>query len=96
VTHDLTLADFSDLLQWPFPVNFGGRKLTFLLVQATAGTGGLPGGRQPFSLLFRGPSSPRLIQAMYEFQHPRHGPLTIFIVPLSADADGTMYEAVLS
>ena len=92
----LTLADFSEWLQSPFPVTAGEQKVMLMLIQATKGAGGIPGGREPFSLLFRGPSSPRLAQAMHDFEHPRHGTLAIFIVPVGADADGILYEAIFS
>lgn len=54
-------------------------------------------GRQPFALLFKGPPSPVLPQNTYRVTH-RGGaePLDIFLVPVSADASGTCYEAVFS
>ena len=50
--------------------------------------GGDPGGRKPFSLTFRGPAQPLLAQAMYDVEHPVHGVIAIFIVPIAADAGG--------
>jgi len=92
----VSLSDFSEHLQHPFPVTVGGTTLNLVLTEAKPTIGGLPRGREPFSLTFRGPAQPLLPQAMYDFQHPRHGVLAIFIVPIDADAQGTTYEAVFS
>ena len=94
--HELTLNDFSELLHQPFPVTAGAQKLDLVLIEVIEGTGGLPGGRQPFSLLFRGPIYPRLPQATYQFEHPQHGALAVFIVPIGANTDGTTYEAIFA
>lgn len=52
-------------------------------------------GRQPFSLLFKGPASPLLPQRIYQLAHESEPePLEIFLVPVSADASGVCYEAV--
>jgi len=55
-----------------------------------------PGGRDPFSLLFRGPADPLLPQAIYRLEHAGLGALEIFIVPVGQDAAGTRYEAIFS
>ena len=54
-------------------------------------------GRQPFSLLFKGPSTPQLPQRTYRLQPPAGAePLDIFLVPVSADTTGVCYEAVFA
>lgn len=54
-------------------------------------------GRQPFSLLFKGPAVPVLPQSIYKIRHDGDGePLDIFLVPVSADASGACYEAVFN
>jgi hypothetical protein len=55
-----------------------------------------PGGRDPFSLTFRGPSEPVLPQLIYPLEHARLGTLEIFIVPIGRDDAGTRYEAIFS
>jgi hypothetical protein len=92
----LTLEDFTDLVDHSFPVTAGDHSLGMTLVEAKTVPGGVPGGRQPFSLLFRGPQAPALPQAMYAFEHPRHGVQVIFIVPVGSDAGGRSYEAIFS
>jgi hypothetical protein len=53
--------------------------------------------RQPFSLFFRGPSTPRLPQGSYSLEqaHFSEG-LTIFIVPVGRNDEGVEYEAVFT
>jgi hypothetical protein len=55
-----------------------------------------PGGRQPFSLTFRGPHHPELPQAIYRLEHAELGPLEIFVVPIGKDAGSMLYEAVFT
>lgn len=92
----LSLNDFSDHIQHMFPVSVGDTRIILTLTELTELKGGLPGGRKPFSLIFRGPGQPLLPQAMYDFEHPLHGVIPIFIVPLEANADGVTYQAVFS
>jgi hypothetical protein len=51
---------------------------------------------EAFSLVFRGPSSTFLQQAMYRFQHAEIGDLDLFIVPIGRDEHGLYYEAVFN
>ena len=44
--------------------------------------------REPFSILFRGPASPRLSQGTYAFEHEAIGVFEIFIVPVAPDEHG--------
>jgi hypothetical protein len=67
-----------------------------LVLHAVVALGPWPGGRQPFSLTFRGPDEPRLAQATYRLEHPELGALEIFIVPVGHDGDGLSYEAIFT
>jgi hypothetical protein len=51
-----------------------------------------PGGRAPFSIVFRGGPDPPLQQRIYRVEHARLGALEIFLVPIAADR----YEAVFT
>jgi hypothetical protein len=51
-----------------------------------------PGGRAPFSLVFRGGPSPPLPQRIYRVEHEQLGTMEIFLVPIAADR----YEAVFT
>ena len=83
----LTVADFQPLLNQRF------RMATFdvELVEVTE-IAREPGGRAPFSLVFEGGPKPPLPQGIYAVEHPRLGPLEIFLVPIGPDR----YEAVFT
>jgi hypothetical protein len=51
-----------------------------------------PGGRAPFSLVFKGGPSPPMSQRIYRVEHEQLGAIEIFLVPISADS----YEAVFT
>jgi hypothetical protein len=52
--------------------------------------------RQPFSLVFLGPPTFVLPQAIYRFEHDSIGTFEIFIVPIGRTDQGVSYEAVFS
>lgn len=52
--------------------------------------------REQFSLHFRGPATPALVQQTYHLEHAQLGALDIFLVPIRRDATGMMYEAVFT
>lgn len=51
-------------------------------------------GVQAFSLLFHGPLTPILPQAIYPLENAAMGRLEIFIVPLGPDKEGMRYQAI--
>lgn len=51
---------------------------------------------QNFSLLFRGPVHPLLLQGIQTIVHPVFGISDIFLVPIASDANGIVYEAVFN
>ena len=51
-----------------------------------------PGGRAPFSLVFKGGPNPPLQQRIFRVEHDALGALEIFLVPIGADR----YEAVFT
>ena len=51
-----------------------------------------PGGRAPFSLIFRGGPSPPFPQQIYRVEHEVLGAIEIFLVPIATDS----YEAVFT
>jgi hypothetical protein len=67
-----------------------------LVLASAEALGEWPGGRQPFSLTFRGPREPPLAQAIYALEHPDLGTLEIFIVPMGRDAESTSYQAIFT
>jgi hypothetical protein len=91
----LTLATFEPLVGDAFAVVVEPATIELVLESATT-LGARPGGRDPFTLEFRGPSEPLLAQATYALEHADLGVLEIFIVPLGRDAGGTSYEAIFT
>jgi hypothetical protein len=53
-------------------------------------------GRAPFALEFDGPPDVPLPQCIYPLTHPVMGTLKIFLVPVGANADKRMYEAIFA
>lgn len=95
----LTVSDFEPRLGQHFSIGTGGdgADLDAELVEVTpVGEAARPGGRRPFSLVFRGPPGGALPQRIYRVDHPELGPLDIFLVPIGADGDGVRYEAVFT
>jgi hypothetical protein len=92
---ELTLATFEPLVGEPFTLDAGSERLALVLDTATA-LAARPGGRDPFSLVFRGPPEPLLAQAIHPLDHAALGRLEIFIVPIGRDATGVSYEAIFS
>jgi hypothetical protein len=52
--------------------------------------------RVPFSLHFRGPTTPWAQQHIYRLENEKLGALEMFLVPVGPDAKGMIYEAVFS
>jgi len=92
---ELTLATFEPHVGDAFTIAATPVPIELVLESATA-IGEWPGGRQPFSLTFRGPCDPLLAQGIRRVEHERLGALEIFIVALGRDSESTTYEAVFT
>ena len=58
---------------------------------------GRPGAaRDPFALLFRGPTEPVMPQATYRLAREGIGELDVFLVPVALTAESADYEAVFT
>ena len=71
-----------------------GSAIRLKLVEAKAGVPH-PSMRQ-FSLLFRGPTEPRMAQQIFHLQHEVLGELDLFLVPIGKEAAGALYQAVFN
>jgi hypothetical protein len=88
----LTVDDFRPLLADPFRVvPESAPPFEVELVEVTEIPRG-PGGRAPFSLVFRGGPNPPLEQRIQRVEHGELGTLDIFLVPIAPDR----YEAVFT
>jgi hypothetical protein len=92
---ELTLETFEPRVGDAFAIGAEPASIELVLHSALA-LGTRPGGRQPFSLTFRGPGEPLLAQAIYRLDHAELGPLEIFVVPVGQDGESTIYEAVFT
>jgi len=98
----LTCADFAGRVGESFDVTVGGVVAAPLeLLEATESTE--PGGQGPdgttrmqFSLVFRGPTSPLLPQAIHRLSHAELGVLDLFLVAVAAESDGVRYQAAFA
>ena len=90
-----TLETFEPCVGDAFTLSADGASVELVLHSALA-IGEWPGGRQPFSLAFRGPAEPLLPQATYGLEHAELGAFHLFIVPIGRDSGGTLYEAVIT
>ena len=91
----LTLARFEPLVGSRFILWLDdSARLQAELIEARAGRGGAPDGRQPFSLTFAAPPEPALPQSIYRLEHPQLEAMDIFLVPVAKSAKGLHYEAV--
>jgi hypothetical protein len=89
----LSVADFAALREDRFLIEPGDEAPAFAaeLVEVTE-IAREPGGRAPFSLVFRGGPDPPLPQRIYRVQHQSLGAMDIFLVPIASDR----YEAVFT
>jgi hypothetical protein len=51
---------------------------------------------RPFSLSFRGPRTPVMVQRIYPMDHPTLGSFEVFLVPVGSDEHGMLYELVFN
>lgn len=92
-----TLDDFAPLCGDRFSLAVSpGQTVSAELVEAQALPQAAFNGRQPFSLVFAGPSAPVLPQRIYQLAHERLPTLDVFLVPVAAGAGGVRYQAVFS
>ena len=92
---ELTAATFEPHVGTTFTAEVAPAAVPLVLASVTT-LAERPGGRDPFSLLFRGPAEPLLPQAIQRLEHAELGALEIFIVPLGRDAEQTRYEAIFT
>jgi hypothetical protein len=68
----------------------------FTLASLTPLGNGMPGNREPFSLIFEGPDSVKLPQGTYQLRNQMIGELPIFIVPISERGGTRRYQAIFN
>ena len=93
----LTKETFEPMMGSVFALQLGEGQTLPLELSAVRGNG-LQGmaKREQFSLHFRGPAAPALVQRTYRLEHAQLGTLEIFLAPIGRDAAGMIYEAVFT
>ncbi len=89
---DLNAKIFREQLHTEFKTHIGTQPLALELIEVTE-RDDFPR-TEFFSLHFRGPFNPRLAQQIHRLEHERLGTFEIFLTTISADAEGTIYEAI--
>jgi hypothetical protein len=89
---DLTVDDFRPLLHDSFRISPPDADAFDVELVEVTEIPREPGGRAPFSLVFRGGPNPPLPQRIYSVEHEKLGELDIFLVPIAVD----QYQAVFT
>lgn len=93
---ELTHEDFTPCLNQIFRLQSESGHCELQLFQVKPLGVAMPGGRPPFSLLFRAPQDAVFPQMIYRLEHDRLGDLDLFLVPVGPDQNGMIYEAVFT
>lgn len=93
----LTLDHWRECLGQDFRVRLGQEAGLDLKLTSATPLGAESGyRRQPYSLLFVGPLTPLLPQAIYPLRNESLGELEIFLVPLGPQGQTMRYEAIFT
>ncbi len=93
---ELTHKDFTPRLNERFRLHTETNSHDLQLFQVKPLGMDMPGGREPFSLLFRAPKDALVPQMIYRLENDRMGVLDLFLVPLGPDDHGMVYEALFN
>lgn len=91
----LKKEDFSSLAPNALAIDYQGQRIAFSVTESRD----LPpiSPRQtPFAIILQGPPDPLLSQGIYALQHPQHGQLDLFMVPISRSATNAQYEVIFN
>ena len=89
---DLNSKVFREQLNTRFKVNAAGQPVALELIEVTEKNDSPQ--IELFSLHFRGPARPLLAQQIHRLEHEQLGDFEIFLTPISADAQGAVYEVI--
>jgi hypothetical protein len=92
----LAREDFEPLVGGTMQLVCGEVLVSVEVVEARALASPSPRATPPFALLLRAPMDFRGGQGMYRLEHPKHGPIDLFLVPVGPDAKGMCFEAVFN
>ena len=90
----LTAGIFAEHVHTTFNTQLGDARIVLELSSVVEHE--LSARQEAFSLVFRGPVTPRLPQKIYRLEHEKLGTFSIFLTAIEGDADGISYEAVFN
>ena len=93
----LVSADFENLPDGKLKVSFGDSDILLEIAEVRQLKTSHSRRAAPFSVTLRDPGAARAVpQGIYVYQHPVHGPLSLFTVPIGPDGSGMCYEIILN
>ncbi len=98
MARELKIGDFFERVGEGFrvPLADGAIEITLVEVTNLARADHAGPRRAPFSLTFRGPLRPALVQRTWPLEHAALGRLEVFLVPIGPDPSGMRYEAIFN
>jgi hypothetical protein len=91
----LTRGDFEDLPTGALSVEHTDSVLAMEVLEVRDLPTGSPRAK-PFAVVLAGPATPVLPQRIHALNHPRHGRLELFMVPIGRDAQRVRYELIFN
>ncbi|HEY0005230.1 MAG TPA: hypothetical protein VGB17_10520 [Pyrinomonadaceae bacterium] len=95
MNENLTHENFSQNLNTKFLLHYGGQSPMELELIEITQLKRAPR-QEMFSIRFRGPLDPQLLQRTFSLEHERMGAFELFLVAINRDEDGMYYEAVFN
>ena len=92
----LTREDFENLTGEEFVIDFGDAGELGVRLASVTAREGTAGTREPFSIEFHCEHPVPAEQGTYEISHAALGELQVFLVPVSADENNVVFEAVFT
>ena len=95
----LRADDFSKCLNQTFRIHVEGREpldTELIEVSGLRAPDDDPDRRQPFSLIFRGPTDVPLQQGIFKIENETVGELELFVVTIGPDDEGLRHEVVFT
>jgi hypothetical protein len=92
----LRKEDFEPLLGKTLTLQAGEEAIAFEVAQVLPINNPSPRPEAPFALILRAPNTCRAAQGIFRMDHPTHGALDLFVVPVGPDGQGMCYEVIFN
>lgn len=91
-----TIVDFEPLVGETFRLTADQESTNLTLSAVEPSSHTMPGARAGFSLFFDGPPEVVIQQQIHLLSNEKTGPIEVFLVPISGDAQRRRYQAVFN